>query len=162
MRKILLSFILVLYGLSLFAQEADKRLTFILLIDNEVAANDISDGMFLLQDSTGVVRDKLPFTYHVGSLSMSLADYNKLFGSNKGYKVVLTFIHTEFRPRYSQHTYEKLIPSEWLNEQYIILKVYNRSLSANRSKYVFGKGQQYLIQVKVPGSGSILVTHKGR
>ena len=92
MKKILLYLFLILLSSTLFGQEQDKHLTFILFIDDKVATRDVTDGMFLIKDSTGTIRDKIAFVYHVGYLSMSSADYKKIFDSKLEYRIFMKFI----------------------------------------------------------------------
>lgn len=158
MKKVLYLFLL-LYSSASLGQEQNKRLTFILSIDNEVTITGVTDGVFLLRDSTGAIKDKLPFDYHVGGLIMSPSDYKKLFSYDPKYRISIKFKYTEFRPRCGEHTYEEEIPKGWLNEEYMIFNVYNASNKGNRAKYFFKPGQEYLIQIKIPSYSTILITH---
>ena len=160
MKKALLCLFLALYSSGLLAQEQSKRLTFILFIDSQLPTTGITDGMFLLKDSSGVIKDKMPFDYHVGGLVMAASDYEKLFKSTSEYRIFVKFKYAEFRPENIQNTYEKEIPKGWLNDEYIILKVYNYANKANRAEYVFKPREEYLIQIKIPASSTILITHK--
>ncbi len=116
--------------------------------------------MFLLKDNSDAIKDTIPFDYHVGGLVMTASDYKKLFVSAPNYRVSVKFRYTEFRPQYIQNDYEKEIPKGWLNEEYTILKVYNYANKVSRAEYVFKANEKYLIQIKIPASSTILITHK--
>jgi hypothetical protein len=160
MKKAAFFIFLTLFSSALLGQGQDKRLTFILTIDDELPVTDITDGVFLLKDSTGTIKDKISFDYHVGGLGISAVDYKTLFASNPEYSIFIKFKHTVFRPNYTEYIYEKEIPRKWLNEEYIILKIYNASNKVSRAKYFFKHGQKYLIRIKIPGSSTILITRK--
>lgn len=154
----LLCLILILSNLYLFGQEKSKRLTFILSIDGELPVSDIKDGFFMSGDSLGCIKDTIPFEYHVGYLSMSPANYKKFFSLNPSSRVFINFLHLLFRPQHFEKIYRKEIPREWLNEEYIILKVYNVSNKESRAKYYFKPEEQSLIQIIIPGNSTILTT----
>ena len=160
MKKVFLYLLLTVQTLTLFGQEQSKRLTFILSIDDQLPVTDITDGTFLIMDSVGTIKEKIPFNYHVGGLGLSLSDYKKLFASNSDSRILIRFKHVQFRPTYVEYSYEKEIPKGWLNEEYMVLKVYNKSVKSNRAKYFYKPGQRYIIQVKIPGSSTIPITRK--
>lgn len=160
MKRFFLYLSLALYSSALFGQAQDKRLTFILIIDDELPVTDITNGIFLFKDSAGTIKDKISFDYKVGGLLMSSSDYKKLLSPNPEHRIFIKFKHIEFRPHHVEYTYEKEIPNGWINKEYIIFRVFNASNKVNRTKYFFKQGEEYLIQIKIPGSSTLLITRK--
>jgi hypothetical protein len=156
MRKVILCLFLVIFNSILYGQIKNERLTFILFIDNKLPVTDVTDGEILIKDSSGIKMDEIPFDFHVGGLLMSSLDYKKLFNINPKLRIFIKFKYKVFYPKYDEFLYESEIPVGWLNKEYIILKVYNKSDKINREKYVFGNGEKYLVQIMIPGSSSIL------
>jgi len=66
-------------SLNLFSQDQNKRLNFILLIDNEIPKTSIYDGFFFIKNSTGAIKDSIAFDYQVGALIMTDLNHKKLF-----------------------------------------------------------------------------------
>jgi hypothetical protein len=146
----------IVLSLTLHAQEPVKQMPFILLIDNDIPVNNIYDGFFSIIDSGGVVKDRIPFDYRVGNLLISPSDYTKLFSLSTKGKVSINFKYSKIGPNSSEvYKYKKEIPAEWLNEKYMIFKVYNFDNKDSRGKYAL-KRDQYGIEVSVPGAGSVI------
>src|ERR1700722_2018126 len=110
------------------AQEKCQRLNLVLLIDNDVPTpSDISDCAFLIKDSVGRIKD---------SISIKFTYFEFGAGANR------------------THYYKKEHFSRWLNDWYIILKIYNYSNKESRRKYVIQK-DGYVMQINSPG-GSLI------
>jgi hypothetical protein len=145
----------IIFSSSLFAQEQSKRLNFILLIDNEIPVASVYDGFFLIKDSAGI-KDKIPFDYQVGGLVMSSSNYRKLFLQYSGSEIDINFKYRKLDSNSDEaHEYKKKIPEGWMNEMYIIFKVYNYYNKESRKKY-FLKKDDYGIEISVPGAGSVI------
>lgn len=161
MKKVLPLFLLILFCLSSFGQEKDKCITFILLIDGELpTTTDITDGTIIFNDSAGIKKDEISFDFHVGRIQMSLQDYKKLFSIDAGNRIFIRFKYKKFYPKYAEYAYEKEIPNGWFNKDYMIFKIYNAFNKAARARYFFKHGEKYLIQIKIPGSSTLLITRK--
>jgi hypothetical protein len=156
MKKIIVIIGLAFCTLMSSAQQQDKRLNFILFIDNELPLIGITDGLILFKDDQGFIKDSLPFSYHVGALAMSSTNYEKLFASNLNYRILIKFNYKLFRPKYQVFNYEGEIPPGWLNEEYIIFKVYNSSNKTSKAKYLFQNGNKYIVQVIIPSKSTTL------
>lgn len=144
----------VLEGIS---QDSVKRLTFILLIDNKIEISGlVTDRYFEIKNKNGPESKIIPFQFRVGNLLLNTEDYDRMFSLNPSDSV---FIHFKYRPtinNYEQTTeYRKQIPTNWINDQYIALMVYNYYDVESRRKYALGKGG-YGIEIRVPGFGSII------
>ncbi|MHA4807471.1 hypothetical protein ACX0G9_05175 [Flavitalea flava] len=156
LRKYIFILFITLSGNKGFAQEMDKRLNFVVLIDNEVPTPSyILNGVFLIKDSTGKEVEKIPFHYQVGFLEMTTMGYNKFF--NPGYKnnIYLKFQFYEMRPKDITHDYEYEIPNDMINHLYYILKVYNYSNKQSRKKYLLKK-RIYGIELTTPGMVTVI------
>ena len=138
------------------AQEKCQRLNLVLLIDNDVPTpSDISDCAFLIKDSVGRIKDSIPFKYEVGGAIMSDSNYNNLFNNAGKYSISIKFTYFEFGAGANRtHYYKKEHFSRWLNDWYIILKIYNYSNKESRRKYVIQK-DGYVMQINSPG-GSLI------
>jgi hypothetical protein len=139
-----------------FAQVPNKQLPFILLIDNDIPVNNIYDGFFSAVDSGVIIKNRIPFEYRVGSLLISPSDYTRLFSIGAKSNVLIDFKYTKIGHDSSEgYEYKKEIPAKWLNERYMIFKIYNYANKESRAKYVLRKGQ-YGIEMSVPGAGSVI------
>jgi hypothetical protein len=157
---ILFFLVFVIYSMSIFGQEKSKRLNFILLIDNEVPVATVYNGVFIITDSSRILKDTLSFDYEVGSIKMSSSNYNKLFFRNPQTKIEIKFKYESYQSHFTDvYEYKTEIPSEWINEMYIILKVYNYFNKESRRKYFLKKGG-YGIEIRVPGAGSVIPLRK--
>jgi len=144
----------------LAAQDGTMRMNFVLEIDNEIPVATIYDGVFLIKDSAGNIKDKIPFDYEVGGLSMSSSNYHKLFFQYLKDEVTINFSYRNLDTNSSEaYKYEKEIPKGWLNETYMIFKVYNYYNRESRKKYFLKKGG-YGVEIRVPGAGSVIPTRK--
>jgi len=153
-RRVFLFLLLFALRPILYAQEQDKRMVFILLIDNEVPVSNIFGGVFLIADSTGPVKDTIPFEYQVGSLRISHPNYEKLRKYLKR-KIIIDFKYNKLTTNNSEvYEYKEKIPEGWLNEEYMIFKVYNYFNPESRRKYALNKNC-YGIEIAVPGAGSV-------
>lgn len=139
-----------------FSQVQDKRVNFILFIDNELPLTGITDGVILLRDDQGAIKDSLTFDYHVGGLALSSTNYEKLFASNPHYRILVKFKYEIIWPKYQVFNYQSEIPSRWLNEEFIIFKFYNSSNKESRAKYLFSNGNRYIVQVIIPSKRTVL------
>jgi hypothetical protein len=155
--KALLSLLLILYSLNVFSQ--NKRLNFIILIDNEIPKTNIVEGRFIVKDSMGTRKDSINFKYQVGGLIIDSSDYKKLLPQNLKSKVVIKFDYSTL-PDLAVNEYKYEIPSEWLNEVYMIVRVYNYSNEESRRKYYFRKKNGYKIIFESPLGGNAIAENE--
>jgi len=165
MKKLLFFLFLVFYVSISLSQERNNRMTFIIVIDNDlVDGSEIIDHKFLLKDSTGNIKDEINFDYQIGKLIMPQSDYDKLFKIKSGYKLYAKFIDRRFDPD-SDYTYEISIPTKFINEEYptgfintgyFILKIYNAFNAESRAKYYFKKDENYIYQLIIPGMATLI------
>lgn len=141
---------------NIYGQTKENKINFIIFIDDELSNLNISNGHFITIDSTNN-ENKLDFDYIVGDLKVTQEDYNTLY-SSENYKLYICFKYKEFNPEYYEKEYKYQIPVEWLNDKYMILKIYNSSKKRNK-KYYFGD-KDYLVQFSIPGKSSILPLKK--
>lgn len=158
--KMFLFLCFIMFNLTLFGQDQNKRLNFILLIDNEIPKTSIYDSFFKIKDSTGVIKDQIAVDYQVGGLIIPGSYYKKLFLQNSKSKIVIQFKYKIFLPDSAQvNQYEYEMPANWFNEKYIILKVYNYSNKESRRKYYFNK-KSYRIIIQTPLGGNVIATKR--
>ena len=152
--------VFITYSLNLFGQDQNKRLNFILLIDNEIPKTSIYDGFFFIKNNIGVIKDSIAFDYQVGALMMTDFDYKRLFSQDQKSKIIIKFKFKRFFPDSAVVSqYEYAIPANWVNEKYMILKVYNRYNNESREKYYFNK-DSYRIIIETPLGGNVIATKK--
>lgn len=158
--KLLLFIILFSSALNTLGQEQKKRINFILLIDNDIPKTNVYEGYVLIKDSLDTLKDKFSFDYQVGGLLLSNSNYRDLFSKYSRCKIIISFKYEQLHLNESKvFEYEKEIPAGWLNEVYIIFKIYNYSNLESRKKY-FLKKNSYAIEINVPGAGSSIPLRK--
>jgi hypothetical protein len=139
-------------------------LPFVLLIDNEVPVNSDTHGVFMIKDSLGIVKDSVIFGYDVGVLTMTKAEYKKLFAIKFPNKLSLKIYHLSLHADRT-YVYEKRIPIKYfnweyphgyLNKEYFIVKIFNKFDADSRAKYYFKSDQDYIMLITIPGMGDII------
>jgi hypothetical protein len=165
MKKTILLLFAILSFIIVNAQDkADKILPFVLLIDNEVPVYSDTHGVFLIKDSIGTVQDSVMFKYDVGVLSMIKTEYQKLFATKPPNQLSLKIYHLSFNAD-TTYVYEKRIPIEYingeyphgyLNNEYFIVKIFNKFDADSRAKYYFKAGENYIILITIPGMGDVI------
>jgi hypothetical protein len=141
-----------------FAQTPCRKLTFILLIDNEVPTASISEVEVLSSDSLN--GKKFFLKYKVGNLFVDEKTIDELLKLNVQSDLVLNFNFRSYYPLNSEKKYVCVIPQGWLNEEYVILKIYNKENKISKKKYSFKYNQTYITQILIPGKGTILITNE--
>lgn len=139
-------------NLHLFGQDQIKRLNFILLIDGEVPIETISDGYVILKENNGLTISKIPFSYKVGSLDFSLPDYEKIQTKLDKSNMMMEFKFLVRKPTFMRYFYETSI---FLNEDYMIMNIYNKSKRENNEKYDFGK-KKYIVRIESSSFNTIM------
>ncbi|WP_068402791.1 hypothetical protein [Pedobacter cryoconitis] len=159
MKKIILFCgLLMLISFNAHTQQFTKQFNFVLQIDDEIPEMDIHDGFFIVKDSTGkFIKDQIPFEYHVGRLMLPSEGYNKLYTMLSKHRIFIRFKLRELHPQAFDVQYEGEIPFYFLNEEYLICRIYNIKSKENRLKYNF-RGKKYLFNLIMPGTAMILLT----
>ena len=165
MKKTILFLFTILSFITVSAQnKAGKVLPFVLLIDNEVPVSSDTHGVFLIKDSIGTVKDSVMFKYDVGILSMTKTEYQKLFATRSPNKLSLKIYHLSLNAD-TTYVYEKRIPIKYinweyphgyLNNEYFIVKIFNKFDSDSRAKYYFKAGEDYIMLITIPGMGDVI------
>lgn len=150
--KMLLMLLFVFTNLHLFSQDQLRRLNFVLLIDGKVPTGNISEGYFVIQDSIGKVISEVPFLYKIGGLEFNIPDFEKISSLPSKSTLLMKFKFTQPKAPFSQHYYSSYI---WLNTDYIIMNIFNKSKRENYEKYDFGK-KDYIVQIETSYFDSIL------
>ena len=153
-------FLLLLFNSTTsIAQLENQRMTFLIVIDNEYPSSDIISSKFIVEDSTNNIKDQINFEYNVGKLIMSQIDYEKLFKLKPGYKLFIKLVRRNLDLN-TDYTYNAQIPKQFINDIYIIVRIYNRYDKENQVKYYFENEQTYISQIIIPGYRTILTTLK--
>lgn len=161
MKKLVLILILLTVGFTttLLAQGKNTSLPFIIVIDNEfVNLSDIINDHFLITDSIGTVKDSIMCDYTIGKLLMFKADYKRLFVFKRkpGLKIYFQFTWRRVLPVETDLTYKiQLIPLE-INDDHMVIQIFNASNKENQQKYYFKQGRSYLYQILTPGYNRIM------
>jgi len=168
MRKIILITLFGCLSVIAFAQERTKRLPFILLIDNEIPDPSIINGVFIIKDNTGTVKDSIKFKYEIGGLDMDQSAYNKFFNVKQSYNIFVKF-NEQSAKLDTTYVYQKQIPNKYINSEYpngyinkryFAIKIFNKFNVESRSKYYFKMNESYVVQIIIPGFSTILPTLK--
>jgi hypothetical protein len=61
----------------------------------------------------------------------------------------MTFEYNSFELD-TNYVYEGKIPRGMVNDQYLILNIYNRKNKESREKYIFPENKDYIVQVMPP------------
>lgn len=145
---------------TLSAQQSFKRLNFILLIDNDVAKSNVNNGCFIIKDSTGRNIDSIHFEYQVGALVIKNQDYDKFRSINLKSQVFIVFSYRDYILDHDKlFNYKCKIAPDWLNDIYIILRIYNYSNIYSRKRYEIAK-HSYRFIVEVPGHENVIPERK--
>lgn len=152
----LLILLLTLLTNKAFGQDSCDRLRFVLLIDGRVPVANVYESWFEVKD--GASLKKIPFNYEVGSLSFSDNGYKELKALGPDTEVVIRFRYHQFEPKSAELLYEKSLKAGWLNQQYLILTVYNYSNKAN--KRAFSKREGYGIEISTASFSTVLPRRK--
>ena len=146
---------LLIFSNALFGQEQEKRLNFALLIDNDIPIY-ISQCYFLIHDSTGKVKDTIPFSYGIGRFILTTDNYQKLFSHSATDQIYIDFQYNQHSHKYgSNHfSYNQKLPGGSINKWYTILKIHNYSLKEGRENYT-DDGDGFAVQILFPGGGFV-------
>jgi len=160
MKKTLLIFVslTLVFILTVIAQEKKTSLPFIIVIDNEFPdGSDIVNSKLLVTDSLGNLQDSINCDYSIGKLLILKSDYQRLFKfkANSATRIYFQFIRRKLDLG-TDFIYKSEFLANELNDQYIILRVFNAYNKESREKYYFKKGQSYIYQIITPGFATIL------
>lgn len=152
----LLILFIILLTYKTFGQDPCDRLRFVLLIDGEVPVANIYESWIELKD--GASLRKIPFNYEVGSLFFPGNGYKELKALSPEAEIVIRFKYHQFEPKSAELLYKKSLKAGWLNQQYMIFKVYNFSNKANNRAFNERKG--YGIEISTASFSTVLPRRK--
>ncbi|MFI5161852.1 MAG: hypothetical protein ACHQHN_11280 [Sphingobacteriales bacterium] len=163
-KVILLLFSIFAFTIVSAQKTGEKFLPFVLLIDNEIPEPSVTEGIFLIKDSVGTLKDSVMFDYRPGVLSITTADYKRLFKVKPVYNIFLRISH---KGPHLDTTYVYLrqidnkywnweYPHGYMNEYYFIFKVFNKFNPDSRNKYYFKPGQDYITQITIGGMSDVI------
>src|ERR1700749_3638406 len=129
-----------------------RSLPFILQINDYFPDPSIIKGVFHIIDSNKTVKDSITFEYHIGRLVMATADYSRFINFNQHYQLLLK-IGELGADSYTWTWYEIAIPTKYINweypkgfinQEYFIVKIFNKSDEVSRERYVFPDDKYYI------------------
>jgi hypothetical protein len=94
------------------------------MIDNQISKLNISDGVFICSDSLGIERRKINFIYHVGYIELIQEEYEFFSSLQDKLKITVKFNNRIINPAFKEDTYEYTFTSDWINKEYMLLKIY--------------------------------------
>jgi hypothetical protein len=159
-------FILIGVTLSLtfksFGQAGEKHIPLIILVDGDIPSVGISKGAFLIENTDGRVRDSIPFTYRVNSATITDRQSTEVHSLTPKDMLVIKFrynrAYSHVGAEEESYDYETKIDAKYINDAYLILKVYNYANPANTRFYTSKQG--YGIEVSSPNGGTLLPLRK--
>jgi len=121
-----------MYSSNIVAQEKNKRLSFVLVIDGEVL-NANTNITFLINSENS--EDKILATYFPGTLTISQSDYEKLI-SDSTKKIYLKYSSNIFINGKSNYCdFEIEYNKIWLQDSFNILRLYNLGKGKYKNKF---------------------------
>lgn len=145
MKKLIIGIlILMLSSYHVFGQEQVRHLTFVLSIDGEVPIETVTDGYFIISDSSKSIISKIPFTYKVGKLEIEGPAFEKLHSLSRKNSLSIVFYVRDLKTPLKTNEYMSGI---WINNDYLIMYIYNKSVKENYRKYIFGK-RDYIVRIE--------------
>ena len=124
----------------------------------------IIHGVFRVIDSNKNVQDSITFEYHIGRLVMNAASYKRFVNFDQRYQLLLK-IGELGADSYTWSWYEIPIPTKYINgeypkgfinEEYFIVKIFNKSDEVSRERYVFPDDKYYITRVIIPGMSTLI------
>jgi hypothetical protein len=161
MKKALFSFILIIGFFSTSAQKS-KSLPFIIMVDNDLPdASVILSSNFLITDSLNNKIDSLNCKYQIGRLTMSTTDYKSFINVRRNkakWRIyfVFTYRHMHVGVNTTDYNYKCEFFSFTINDEYMILKIFNSFDKESLEKLVFKDGKSYVYQMVTPGFNTLL------
>lgn len=155
MKKTLFKYVMILLTINSFSQNQSERLNFLIMIDNQISGLNISEGYFTIADSLGNVKEKINFEYHVGYLQLSAESYEKFYSLSNPSKITIQFKNRTINPSFKEVSYQYVFSSDWINKEYMLLKIYNFS-KQNRKIYWFDKNVNYVSEFSIPSKGTVI------
>lgn len=155
MKKSFLILIILVSGLITMAsaQEQDALLPFILVIDNQFDdGSGIINSKFVVKDRVGNIKDSMICEYRIGKLLMFKKDYKRLFKikEDTSLRFFFRFQHRKLDMGTDFNYNINFLPFQ-INNDYIVLKVFNQYDKENQQKYWFYKDKTYFYQIMNPG-----------
>jgi len=143
-KRIITCLIFLMTYCNIFGQEQIRYLTFVLSIDGEVPIETITDGYFIITDSSKNIVSKVPFTYKIGRLEFKESAFAKFNPMPRKSNLSIEFYVKESKYPFKKTKYQSGI---WINRDYLIMYIYNKSVKENYRKYIFGE-RDYIVRIE--------------
>lgn len=141
-----LTFIVLLFiFFPVFSQDGECNANFIIMIDDELCIGSIANAYIVSEKN-----EKISITYHPGSLRLEKGDSNILKDSKVN---TLHFDYYEYIDgNQTLYNYELPFDSNWLEQDYIVLRVYNLNKRKYRKHFKpLSKKKNYTFELDYPG-----------
>lgn len=145
MKKLVIGGLLLLLSYcNVFGQEHIRQLTFVLSIDGEVPIETVTEGYFIISDNSKSIIGKIPFIYKVGKLEFEASAFEKLHSLSQKNSLSIVFNVIDSKFPLNRNEYKSGI---WINNDYLIMYIYNKSVEENYRKYIFGT-KNYIVRIE--------------
>lgn len=129
MNQLLITLLLLICSGKIFSQEVRKDLDFIIVIDEKISINSITNihVKTVSDDSVNILNAK----YYPGNLSIVQSSYDRLMEKTVN-AIYLEFTYYEYIGKIQTvYTYEIELKKNWLKDDFNVLHIYN----LNKKKY---------------------------
>ena len=157
MKTVSIILILTFWCIHIYCQDSNKKLDFIIVIDDNIATGSIST----VQLKTKTEGEKvISANYYPGSLELKNSDYTKLMSESGS--IYLTFVYHEYDMNTQKnYSYELELKKPWFSDYYNIIRIYNLDKKKYKNKYKpLDKNRNYNFELESPSNSFKLVEKK--
>lgn len=130
-----------------------KRINLIILNDREISKNIYDVTLKPINDDSVV--SPIIGKYVPGDLVLESKDFDKLlFSNSKDFEMSFTAISTVNPNLVKQTNYKVIIPKIYLNDEYLILNIFNMYNKVSKKKYhkLINNDKEYYVIIESPNS----------
>lgn len=148
MKKILLMLFSTTLMSVLYGQESNKKLDFIIVVDEQIVIGTVSNLKLILQRDRK--DDIVKVYYHPGSLEIPFSGYEKML-SDVIDSLYIDFTYYEYTGQKQKVYHYKIeLKKLWLKESFVILKIYNLDKKKYKNDFQPLKGRNYTFEIDSP------------
>ncbi|WP_207515622.1 hypothetical protein [Longitalea luteola] len=146
-------FVLILALVSIpraYSQENNKNLDLIIVIDESVSVNTISN--FKIRVTSSNTEDIIASSYYPGNLVLKQTDYAKMM-TDTARTILLEFDYNEYvNNKHLTYHYSIEFKKSWFRELFNILRIYNLDKKKYKKKFKsIDTSQKYIYEMDSPG-----------
>ena len=118
----------------------------VIMVDNElVNPSSLTGEYIILKNSLNKTSDTIKFDYNYGTVLFSESDFNKLNHTSENDSLELVFDYLMLRPVQKKCYYKIRLDSSWLDQSFLIVKIYNYDNVIN--KKIFPQKLGYGVEI---------------